>query len=110
MSTSDNSSGENASKLAILCSSCINQDGRSASLTAPHGPSQQECIRYSLRESGITPFDIFIQELHGTGTALGDPIEVGSLRATMMAVKGTVRSNPLVKTSMKSNLSHTEIC
>lgn len=96
------------SRLSVLCGTCMNQDGRSASLTAPHGPSQQECIRASLKEAGIRAFDIQIQELHGTGTALGDPIEVGALRATMMKDGSVKRSHPLVKTSSKSNVAHME--
>mmetsp|Transcript_114178 Transcript_114178/g.254811 ORF Transcript_114178/g.254811 Transcript_114178/m.254811 type:complete len:1201 (-) Transcript_114178:167-3769(-) len=104
------SSKEDFSRLNMLCGSCMNQDGRSASLTAPHGPSQQECIRHSLREAGIDPLAIQIQELHGTGTALGDPIEVGALRATMMTYQGVTRDHALVKTSSKSNLGHTELC
>jgi len=104
------SHGEDLSRLAMLCGTCMNQDGRSASLTAPHGPSQQECIRHSLREAQVSALDIQIQELHGTGTALGDPIEVGALRATMMVFDGSVREHPLVKTSSKSNLGHTEMC
>lgn len=103
------STREDIARLAVLCGTCLNQDGRSASLTAPHGPSQQECIRHSLREAGIKPLNIQIQELHGTGTALGDPIEVGALRATMMKFEGKVREHPLVKTSSKSNLGHTEM-
>jgi len=101
-------SRETLTRYAMLSGTCINQDGRSASLTAPNGPSQQECIRHSLREADITPLDIHMQELHGTGTALGDPIEVGALRATMMKVGGKIREHPLVKTSSKSNLAHTE--
>lgn len=103
------SEGEDLSRLAMLCGTCVNQDGRSASLTAPHGPSQQECIRHSLREAGIRSLDIQIQELHGTGTALGDPIEVGALRATMMMFEGEQRVHPLVKTSSKSNIGHSEM-
>ncbi|CAE8621809.1 unnamed protein product [Polarella glacialis] len=72
-------------------------------MTAPHGPSQQECIRASLREANVTPADIRIAELHGTGTALGDPIEVGALRAVMKH-----RDTPIFKTSAKSNLAHAE--
>nr|AQS99232.1 type I polyketide synthase [Gambierdiscus excentricus] len=102
--------GEDLARLAMLCGSCLNQDGRSASLTAPHGPSQQECIRHSLREAGIPPLLIQMQELHGTGTALGDPIEVGALRATMMQAGDVTREHPLVKTSSKSNIGHTELC
>mmetsp|Transcript_5299 Transcript_5299/g.12032 ORF Transcript_5299/g.12032 Transcript_5299/m.12032 type:complete len:1196 (+) Transcript_5299:117-3704(+) len=104
------STKEDFSRLNMLCGSAMNQDGRSASLTAPHGPSQQECIRHSLREAGIDPLAIQIQELHGTGTALGDPIEVGALRATMMTYQGVTRDHALVKTSSKSNLGHTELC
>jgi len=101
-------SKECLTRYAALMGTCINQDGRSASLTAPNGPSQQECIRHSLREADITPLSIHMQELHGTGTALGDPIEVGALRATMMKIEGKVRKHPLVKTSSKSNLAHSE--
>jgi len=100
---------EDLASLAYLAGTRMNQDGRSANMTAPNGPSQQECIRYSLREAGIRALDIQIQELHGTGTALGDPIEVGALRATMMMEDGDVREHPLVKTSSKSNVGHTEL-
>nr|AQS99181.1 type I polyketide synthase [Gambierdiscus excentricus] len=100
---------EDHARLSMLVASQMNQDGRSASLTAPHGPSQQECIRYCLREAGITPLDVQVQELHGTGTALGDPIETGSLRATMMVYEGEVREHPIIKTSSKSNFGHTEL-
>eukprot|EP00413_Alexandrium_margalefii_P046819 CAMPEP_0204607126 /NCGR_PEP_ID=MMETSP0661-20131031/59508_1 /ASSEMBLY_ACC=CAM_ASM_000606 /TAXON_ID=109239 /ORGANISM="Alexandrium margalefi, Strain AMGDE01CS-322" /LENGTH=963 /DNA_ID=CAMNT_0051618513 /DNA_START=8 /DNA_END=2899 /DNA_ORIENTATION=+ len=103
------SEGEDLGRLSMICGTCMNQDGRSASLTAPHGPSQQECIRHSLREANIPPLKIQMQELHGTGTALGDPIEVGALRATMMMHNGEIREHPLVKTSSKSNIGHTEM-
>jgi len=102
-------SSEDPLSYAILSGSSCNQDGRSASLTAPHGPSQQECIRQSMGEAGITPADVRIQELHGTGTALGDPIEVGALRATLMSHNKKVREHPLVNTSSKSNFGHMEL-
>lgn len=94
---------EPSGRLAMFCGSCINQDGRSASMTAPHGPSQQECLRASLREASVVPGDIRIAELHGTGTALGDPIEIGALRGVMK-----VRQVPILKTSSKSNMAHGE--
>eukprot|EP00930_Biecheleria_cincta_P071573 TRINITY_DN59062_c0_g1_i1.p1 TRINITY_DN59062_c0_g1~~TRINITY_DN59062_c0_g1_i1.p1 ORF type:complete len:1235 (+),score=171.38 TRINITY_DN59062_c0_g1_i1:50-3754(+) len=94
---------EPADRIAVFCGTCINQDGRSASMTAPHGPSQQECIKASLREADVTPADIRMAELHGTGTALGDPIEVGALRGVMKN-----RDAPICKSSAKSNLSHAE--
>jgi len=70
-------------QLACLMSSQINQDGRSASMTAPNGPSQQACIKLSMIEAGCHPSQINLAECHGTGTALGDPIEVGAIRNTM---------------------------
>nr|AQS99286.1 type I polyketide synthase [Gambierdiscus polynesiensis] len=94
---------EPSGRLAVFCGTCINQDGRSASMTAPHGPSQQECLWGSLREANVIPSDIRIAELHGTGTALGDPIEVGALRGVMK-----VRDGPICKTSAKSNIAHAE--
>eukprot|EP00931_Biecheleriopsis_adriatica_P004708 TRINITY_DN106338_c0_g1_i1.p1 TRINITY_DN106338_c0_g1~~TRINITY_DN106338_c0_g1_i1.p1 ORF type:complete len:823 (-),score=151.99 TRINITY_DN106338_c0_g1_i1:92-2560(-) len=95
---------EAAGRVAMLIGCSVNQDGRSASMTAPHGPSQQEVIRQSMREAGLSPNSITIAECHGTGTALGDPIEVGALRGVMRAD----RSKPILKTSSKSNIGHLE--
>mmetsp|Transcript_13158 Transcript_13158/g.37564 ORF Transcript_13158/g.37564 Transcript_13158/m.37564 type:complete len:673 (-) Transcript_13158:165-2183(-) len=90
-------------RVACYVSSFINQDGRSASLTAPNGPSQQACIRSSMRDGQLRAEDIAITENHGTGTALGDPIEVGSIRAVFRQ-----RDRPLPVTSGKSHMGHLE--
>eukprot|EP00811_Abedinium_folium_P006148 NODE_1565_length_2435_cov_12.435442.p1 GENE.NODE_1565_length_2435_cov_12.435442~~NODE_1565_length_2435_cov_12.435442.p1 ORF type:complete len:756 (-),score=197.89 NODE_1565_length_2435_cov_12.435442:21-2288(-) len=87
----------------ILMGSHVNQDGRSATITAPNGPSQQACCLASLRESGLLPTDLNFAECHGTGTALGDPIEVTALRAIMEP-----RTIPIPFTSIKSNFGHGE--
>jgi acyl transferase domain-containing protein len=92
-------------RLGMLIGSSINQDGRSASMTAPHGPSQQDVIKASMREAGLDASMITIAECHGTGTALGDPIEIGSLRGVMKKDRGEV---PLLTTSAKSNIGHLE--
>eukprot|EP00440_Ansanella_granifera_P034040 gb/GFBE01036926.1/.p1 GENE.gb/GFBE01036926.1/~~gb/GFBE01036926.1/.p1 ORF type:complete len:1259 (+),score=257.18 gb/GFBE01036926.1/:1-3777(+) len=89
--------------IATMIGACTNQDGRSASMTAPNGPSQQECIRGSMREAGLTANQITCSELHGTGTALGDPIEVGALRGVMQDRKTTI-----MQTSAKSHIGHLE--
>ncbi|CAK9091657.1 unnamed protein product [Durusdinium trenchii] len=89
---------------ANFVSGFVNQDGRSASLTAPNGPSQQLCIRTSHRLAQILPAEIWTTENHGTGTALGDPIEVGSVRACFS--RG--REVPLVVTTGKSHQGHSE--
>ncbi|CAE7219750.1 ppsD [Symbiodinium pilosum] len=91
-------------RLGVFVTGFVNQDGRSASLTAPNGPSQQLCVRSSLRLGGLLPAEIVCTENHGTGTALGDPIEVGSVRAVFW--KG--RDAPVVVTTGKSHQGHSE--
>lgn len=95
---------ESVDRVAILIGCAVNQDGRSASMTAPHGPSQQEVIRASMREAAISPNLITIAECHGTGTALGDPIEIGALRGVLRAD----RTLPIMMTSAKANIGHLE--
>jgi len=91
--------------LACVAGTQANQDGRSASMSAPNGPAQEKCIKAVLRESGLTPTEIDCFECHGTGTSLGDPIEVGSFRRVMSM---TERERALVVTSSKSNIAHGE--
>ena len=55
------------------------QDGRSASLTAPNGLAQKAVVQLSHADAGIRPRDLGTIEAHGTGTSLGDPIEVQAL-------------------------------
>eukprot|EP00959_Pyramimonas_sp_CCMP1952_P178544 3732118-Pyramimonas_sp.AAC.2 len=54
----------------------VNQDGRSSALTAPNGPAQQAVIAGALRAATEIPAALAALHMHGTGTALGDPIEV----------------------------------
>ncbi|MBY8854551.1 polyketide synthase, partial [Saccharothrix sp. MB29] len=70
------------SVLAVLRGSAVNQDGASNGLTAPNGPSQQRVIRQALGSAGLSVSDVDVVEAHGTGTALGDPIEAQALLAT----------------------------
>ncbi|HEV7465952.1 MAG TPA: beta-ketoacyl synthase N-terminal-like domain-containing protein, partial [Candidatus Dormibacteraeota bacterium] len=93
--------------LALLRGSAVNQDGRSNGITAPNGPSQQAVIRDALRRAGVTPASIDYLECHGTGTPLGDPVEVQAAAAVL----GDGRHGPddaLILGSIKSNLGHTE--
>jgi acyl transferase domain-containing protein/acyl-CoA synthetase (AMP-forming)/AMP-acid ligase II/pimeloyl-ACP methyl ester carboxylesterase/acyl carrier protein len=65
--------------LAVIHGTAINQDGRSNGLTAPSGKAQQRVIQTAWQNAGITADNISYIEAHGTGTSLGDPIEVNSL-------------------------------
>merc|ERR1712185_280131 len=62
--------------------SAVRQDGRSASLTAPNGLAQQGVLAAARTDAAVTADTLVLHEAHGTGTALGDPVEVGSLVAT----------------------------
>lgn len=97
---------EYAPEVFALCAgSQANQDGRSASITAPNGPSQEKCIKAAFREAGLKPQEVDCFECHGTGTALGDPIEVGAFRRIYNAAP---RSHSLLVTTSKTNLGHLE--
>ena len=77
----------------------IGQDGRSNGLTAPNPKAQQAVLRaaYSTYDGAVA-----LIEAHGTGTKLGDPIELGALGKHF---PGMVRTG-----SVKTNIGHLEGC
>lgn len=92
--------------LAVIRGSAVNQDGRSSGLTAPNGLAQEAVIRSALTNGGVDSSWIGYVETHGTGTSLGDPIEVQALGAVL----GTNRSQDrrLKIGSVKTNMGHLE--
>ncbi|QLE45712.1 type I polyketide synthase (plasmid) [Nostoc sp. C052] len=92
--------------LALIRGSAINQDGHTSGLTVPNGPSQQAVIRRALAVSGVEPAQVSYIEAHGTGTSLGDPIEIGALGAVFSSSHSPDR--PLIVGSVKTNIGHLE--
>ena len=90
---------------AWVLGTAANQDGRSSSLTAPNGPAQQAAIKAALRTAGCAASSLCGLQMHGTGTALGDPVEVG---AAHPLVASATNGKTVVFAAAKSNAGHTE--
>ena len=86
----------------LVRGSAMNHDGRTSGLTVPNGLAQEAVIRTALASAGCEPSDIGYVETHGTGTPLGDPIEVQAL-ARVFASERTVRLG-----AVKTNIGHLE--
>jgi 3-oxoacyl-(acyl-carrier-protein) synthase/acyl carrier protein len=91
---------------AIVRGSAVNQDGLTNGITAPNGNSQQQVIRLALANAGVRPNQINYVETHGTGTALGDPIEINSLTNVLMEEREL--NQPCWIGSVKTNIGHLE--
>jgi acyl transferase domain-containing protein len=90
---------------AELAGSAINQNGRRAQLlTAPDPAAQEELIVAACADAGIRPQDIAYLECHGTGTKIGDPIEISAIKNTV----AKDRKDHVYVGSVKSNIGHLE--
>jgi acyl transferase domain-containing protein len=92
--------------LAVIRGSAVAHNGTSGALTAPSGRSQERVIRQALENAKLNAADIDYLEAHGTGTELGDTIEMGAA-ATVLG-QGRGADNPLLVGSVKANIGHLE--
>lgn len=94
--------------LCVLKSIYVNQDGKSSRLTAPNGPAQTKLITETLRRSACIPTDVAKLMLHGTGTPLGDPIELGALLKSYQSSSADTTDSLLNVCAIKTSVGHSE--
>src|SRR5438874_911945 len=89
---------------AVIRASAVNSDGRTIGLSLPSQSAQASLLRAVYDNAGIAPDDLAFFEMHGTGTAAGDPIEAAAVGHSL----GQNRSFPLPIGSVKTNIGHLE--
>lgn len=88
--------------LAVVQGSAVNHDGQARTVTTPSGPAQRMMLQEALDDAGLKPDEVDLIETHGTGTPLGDPIEVMAIGRVL----GKNRTKPLYLGSVKTNIGH----
>ena len=92
--------------LGVIRGSAIGHNGAGSGLTVPNPRAQEDVIRKAIAQAGLEPDEIDYLEAHGTGTSLGDPIEVNAASAAYCNDRDA--SNPLLIGSVKTNIGHLE--
>ncbi|MGD7376158.1 amino acid adenylation domain-containing protein, partial [Ralstonia pseudosolanacearum] len=90
---------------AVILGSAVMQDGRGNGLIAPNGSAQAAVVRQALARARLRPEQIGYIEAHGTGTALGDPIELNALKSVFAHAPEAGRC---AVGSVKTNIGHLE--
>ncbi|MCL6589237.1 MAG: KR domain-containing protein [Firmicutes bacterium] len=89
---------------AVLKGSTVNQDGNSIGITAPNVLAQEDMLVKAWRDAGVEPETISYIEAHGTGTPLGDPVEVAALSKAFR--RFTTRKQFCAISAVKTNIGH----
>lgn len=92
--------------LAVIKGSAVNHDGPSSGLTVPNGKAQEALITQALENAKVSGNEISFIETHGTGTPLGDPIEVEAIVNTLG--KNRSENEKLILGAVKTNIGHLE--
>ena len=100
----ENAINDNDNIYAVIKGYGINHDGRSIGLTAPNAESQKEVIIQAWNDSNIDPTTISYIETHGTGTKLGDPLEIEGISQAFYEFTDKLQFCGIG--SVKSNIGH----
>lgn len=90
--------------LGSIAGAMMNNNGKGASLSAPHGPAEQEVVAEAIRNASIAPPDVDAVEAYGAGAFLPDAIEVGSMARSHR--NEDQKDPPLILTSTKSSIGN----
>ena len=91
---------------ATIRATVVNQDGRTNAMTVPGQESQETMLEEAYQDAGISPGRVSYMEAHGTGTPVGDPIEVKAIGGVLSRYRDS--SDPCVIGSVKTNIGHLE--
>lgn len=92
--------------LGIIRGTAVGHNGFSSGLTAPNPKAQEKVIRAALDRAKVDPEEVSYLEAHGTGTELGDPIEMQAAAAALSGQR--TDKNRLLVGSVKTNIGHLE--
>ncbi|NML68956.1 hypothetical protein HHL23_04000 [Chryseobacterium sp. RP-3-3] len=99
---------DNDETLGTIKGSAVNHGGRVSGLTVPNPKQQSELVIAALKNANITINDLSYLETHGTGTSLGDPIEINGLNDAASKMNDEIKPNTCGLGSVKSNIGHLE--
>ncbi|WP_164495741.1 SDR family NAD(P)-dependent oxidoreductase [Streptomyces sp. ADI95-16] len=89
----------------VIEGSAVTNDGRTMGLTTPNPAAQAAAVRRALHAAGRAPAEVGMIEAHGTGTAIGDPLEFRALR-TVFDEDRDARAGQCLFGSVKTNVGH----
>ncbi|KAK4243753.1 hypothetical protein C7999DRAFT_35902 [Corynascus novoguineensis] len=95
---------------AVIRHTGVNADGKTPSITQPSSEAQADLIQRTYAAAGLSLTSTEYFESHGTGTPVGDPIELRAIASTIGAARAAEGLGPLYVGSVKPNVGHTEGC
>ncbi|KAL4861374.1 hypothetical protein BDV12DRAFT_208059 [Aspergillus spectabilis] len=94
--------------LGVILGAATNHSSAAVSITHPHAPTQEDLFRTVLRQAGVSPSDVDLVEMHGTGTQAGDAVEMESVTKVFSSPSPPRRTEKLYISSVKANVGHGE--
>jgi acyl transferase domain-containing protein/NADP-dependent 3-hydroxy acid dehydrogenase YdfG len=95
---------------AVIRGTGVNADGKTPSITQPSSVAQAELINQTYEDAGLDQSETGYCECHGTGTPVGDPLELTAIAQTLGAARRAAGKSPLHIGSIKPTVGHTEGC